>query len=177
VGHSAAILLVGMVLTALDLRFSETLTRGLEFGVGGMLLVLGAWLLWSVLHERAHRMAERGEHAHGHAHPHAHAHGEGHRHGLSTLWVGMAHGLAGTAPLVALLPAALTRSAWLAGAYLLFFGVGTTVAMGLYAVMAGLVFDQAGTRIPRLGRTLRTLTAVGSAVLGIAWMAGALAGG
>jgi ABC-type nickel/cobalt efflux system permease component RcnA len=173
VGHSAAILLVGMVLTALDLRFSETLTRGLEFGVGGMLLVLGAWLLWSVLHERAHRMAERGEHAHGHAHPHAHAHGEGHRHGLSTLWVGMAHGLAGTAPLVALV-ATVTQSPWAAGAYLLFFGVGTTVAMGLYAMVAGLVFDQAGSRVPRLGRTLRTITALGSAVLGLFWMAGAL---
>jgi len=52
--------------------------------------------------------------------------------------------------------------------------VGTTLAMGLYAMVAGLVFDQAGTRVPRLGRTLRTLTALGSAVLGIAWIAGAL---
>jgi nickel/cobalt transporter (NicO) family protein len=164
VGHSAALLAVGLVLVALDLRVPERLTRGLEFGVGGMLLGLGVWLLWSVLHERAHRLAGRG----GHTHPHAHSHG--------SLWVGMAHGLAGTAPLVALLPAALTRSAWLAGAYLLFFGVGTTVAMGLYAVAAGLVFDRAGARVPTLGRTLRTLTAVGSAVLGIVWMAGALGG-
>lgn len=165
VGHSAALLVVGLLLVALDLRVPERLTRGLEFGVGGMLLGLGAWLLWSVLHERAHRMAARG-HAHDHAHPHTHRHG--------SLWVGMAHGLAGTAPLVALLPAALTRSAWLAGAYLLFFGVGTTVAMGLYAVAAGLLFDRAGSRVPTLGRTLRTLTAVGSAALGIVWMAGAL---
>jgi ABC-type nickel/cobalt efflux system permease component RcnA len=165
VGHSASILVVGVVLIALDVRLPERLTRGLEFGVGGMLLGLGAWLLWSVLHERAHRMAERGEPAHGHAHGHAHTH--------STLWVGMAHGLAGTAPLVALV-AAMTSTAWAAGAYLLFFGVGTTLAMGLYAMVAGLVFDQAGTRVPRLGRTLRTLTALGSAILGIVWMAGAL---
>jgi len=167
VGHSASILVVGMVLVALDLRFPERLTRGLEFGVGGMLLGLGAWLLWSVLHERAHRMAERGEPAHDHAH------GHGHTHTHSTLWVGMAHGLAGTAPLVALV-ATMTSTAWAAGAYLLFFGVGTTLAMGLYAMVAGLVFDQAGTRVPRLGRTLRTLTALGSAILGIVWMAGAL---
>ena len=166
VGHSAALLAVGLLLVALDLRVPERLSRGLEFGVGGMLLGLGVWLLWSVLHERAHRLADRG----GLAHPHAHSHAHG------SLWVGMAHGLAGTAPLVALLPAALTRSAWLAGAYLLFFGVGTTVAMGLYAVAAGLVFDRAGARLPTLGRMLRTLTAVGSAVLGVVWMAGALGG-
>ncbi|HET7230585.1 MAG TPA: sulfite exporter TauE/SafE family protein [Longimicrobium sp.] len=165
VGHSAAILVVGMVLIALDLRVSETFTRGLEFGVGGMLLALGAWLLWSVLHERAHRMAGRDPRHHDHGHEHAHG----------TLWVGMAHGLAGTAPLVALV-ATVTQTPWAAGAYLLFFGVGTTLAMGLYAMVAGLVFDQAGTRVPRLGRTLRTLTALGSAVLGIMWMAGALGG-
>jgi ABC-type nickel/cobalt efflux system permease component RcnA len=165
VGHSASILVVGMVLIALDLRVSERLTRGLEFGVGGMLLALGAWLLWSVLHERAHRMADGGHHHHDHGHTHTHG----------TLWVGMAHGLAGTAPLVALV-ATVTQTPWAAGGYLLFFGVGTTLAMGLYAMVAGLVFDQAGTHVPRLGRTLRTLTALGSAALGIMWMAGALGG-
>ncbi|HET7463206.1 MAG TPA: sulfite exporter TauE/SafE family protein [Longimicrobium sp.] len=169
VGHSAAILVVGTVLIALDLRLSERLARGLEFGVGGMLLGLGAWLLWSVLHERAHRMADPGHHHH---HPHHH----GHRHGHGTLWVGMAHGLAGTAPLVAAVTATVTESPWVAGAYLLLFGVGTTLAMGMYAMVAGLVFDQAGSHVPRLGRTLRTLTALGSAVLGVAWMAGALGG-
>jgi sulfite exporter TauE/SafE len=165
VGHSASILVVGVALVALNLRVPERLSRGLEFGVGGMLLALGLWLLWSVLHERAHRLA--GGHASASAEGHAHAH----RHG--TLWVGMAHGLAGTAPLVALLPAATMRSGWTAALYLLFFGVGTTVAMGLYAVAAGLVFDRAGSRMPALAGTLRALTALGSGALGVAWMLGA----
>jgi sulfite exporter TauE/SafE len=166
VGHSASILVVGVALVALNLRVPAGLTRGLEFGVGGMLLALGLWLLWSVLHERAHRLAAHPaspEPRDGHAH--------GHRHG--TLWVGMAHGLAGTAPLVALLPAATGRSGWTAAAYLLFFGVGTTLAMGLYAIAAGLVFDRAGARAPALGGTLRALTAVGSATRGVVWMVGA----
>ena len=166
VGHSASILVVGVALVALNLRVPERLSRGLEFGVGGMLLALGLWLLWSVLHERAHRLA-----AAGHAPASADGHAHGHRHG--TLWVGMAHGLAGTAPLVALLPAATARSGWTAALYLLFFGVGTTVAMGLYAVAAGLVFDRAGSRTPALAGTLRALTAVGSGALGVAWMLGA----
>jgi ABC-type nickel/cobalt efflux system permease component RcnA len=169
VGHSAAILVAGTVLIALDLRLSERLARGLEFGAGGMLLGLGAWLLWSVLHEQAHRMAGPAHHPHPH-----HGHGHSHEHG--TLWVGLTHGLAGTAPLVAVVTATVTQSPWVAGAYLLLFGVGTTVAMGLYAMVAGLVFDQAGNHVPRLGRTLRTLTALGSAVVGVVWMAGALGG-
>jgi len=166
VGHSASILVVGVALVALNLRVPERLSRGLEFGVGGMLLALGLWLLWSVLHERAHRLAG-GPAPTSEGKTHAH----GHRHG--TLWVGMAHGLAGTAPLVALLPAATARSGWTAALYLLFFGVGTTVAMGLYAMAAGLVFDRAGSRTPALAGTLRALTAVGSGALGVAWMLGA----
>jgi sulfite exporter TauE/SafE len=161
VGHSASLLVVGLALVALNLRLPEALARGLEFGVGGMLLVLGLWLLWSVLHERAHRLAG------GHAHAPAHTH----RHG--TLWVGMAHGLAGTAPLVALLPAATARSGWTAAGYLLFFGVGTTLAMAVYAVAAGLVFHRASSRVPAFGGALRALTAVGSATLGVIWMVGA----
>lgn len=162
-GHSAAILAVGLVLIVLDLRIPEGVARGLEFGVGGLLLGLGLWLLWSILHGRAH----------AHAHPHG---GHGHDRGASA-WVGVAHGLAGTAPLIALLPVALSGTPWTAGAYLLLFGVGTTLAMGVYAAVAGVLFRQAGHRSPGLAGALRAATALGSVALGIVWMYGAAAGG
>jgi sulfite exporter TauE/SafE len=158
VGHSAAILAVGLVLVALDVQLPQVLARGLEFGVGMMLLGLGLWLLWNVLHERAHRLAA----------PHAHGH---HHHG--SLWVGMAHGLSGTAPLVAALSATMAGSPLRAAAYLLMFGVGTTVAMAAYAVAAGLVFHQAGHRAPALAGGLRAATALGSAAIGVLWMVNA----
>ena len=165
-GHSAAILAVGGVLVLLDLRVPEGIARGLEFGVGGILTALGLWLLWSLLHGRAHSLAGSG-------HPHAdHHHGRG-----GSLWVGIAHGLAGTAPLIALLPVALTASGWQAGGYLLFFGVGTTLAMGIYALVAGVLFHHAGHRFPSLAGALRVATGVGSVALGIAWMYGAVGGG
>lgn len=167
-GHSAAIFLVGTVLIVLDLRVPDRVTRGLEFGVGAMLLVLGAMLLWNVLHERAHRLACDAPHAHAGEPAHEHRHG--------SLWVGVAHGLAGTAPLAAIVAVTMAGSPVLAGAYLLLFGVGTTLAMGIYAVVAGLVFHHAGSRVPALRGTLRAVTALGSAALGIFWMAGALGG-
>lgn len=165
-GHSAAIVVVGSVLIALRLQLPDGVARGLEFGVGMLLLGLGLWLLWNVLHERAHRVAG-GEPA-----PAAHAHG--HAHGGGSLWVGIAHGLAGTAPLVAVLPVAMMGSTTMAAAYLLFFGVGTTLAMALYALVAGVLFQKAGERLPALGGTLRAVTAVASAVLGVVWMWSAL---
>lgn len=164
VGHSAALVVAGSVLVALGVRVSEVLARGLEFGVGAMLLGLGAWLLWSVLHERAHRAAPAGEA------PRPHPHGRG------TLWVGVAHGVAGTAPLVAALSAATASTPLAAALYLLLFGAGTTLAMGLYALAAGVLFDQAGHRVPALAGALRGLTAAGSAAVGVMWMVNAAAG-
>lgn len=164
-GHSAAILAVGCVLIALDVRLPEVLARGLEFGVGMMLLALGLWLLWSLLHERAHRAAAGDEHGHAHHH---------HRHG--SLWVGMAHGLSGTAPLVAALSATVAGSPASAAMYLLLFGVGTTLAMALYALVAGVVFHQAGHRVPALAGGLRAATALGSAAIGVLWMVNAAGG-
>lgn len=163
-GHSAAIFAVGVALILLDVHVPEGIVRGLEFGVGGLLTALGLWLLWSILHGRAHALAGGGR-----AHHH---HGRG-----ASAWVGVAHGLAGTAPLVALLPVALGGSPWTAGGYLLFFGVGTTLAMGAYALLAGALFHQAGHRFPALAGALRAATALGSVALGIAWMYGAAAGG
>jgi sulfite exporter TauE/SafE len=164
-GHSAAILVVGFVLVAMDVQPPELLARGLEFGVGAMLLVLGLWLLWNVLHERAHRLvgATDAEAEHGHHH----------HHGRGSLWVGLAHGLAGTAPLVAALSATAAGTPAQAAAYLALFGVGTTAAMALYAVAAGAVFTRAAHRGPALAGTLRAMTAVGSAAIGVLWMVNA----
>jgi sulfite exporter TauE/SafE len=167
VGHSAALLVVGFILIALNVRLPEVLARGLEFGVGVMLLGLGLWLLWGVLHERAHRMAAGGD---AHDHPH-HPH-----HGRGSLWVGMAHGLSGTAPLVASVSASMAGSPARGALYLLLFGVGTTVAMALYALVAGVLFDQAGHRAPALAGGMRALTALGSAAIGLMWMVNAAGG-
>lgn len=165
-GHSLVLLVAGGVLVALDLRFPEALVGALEFAVGAMLLGLGVWVLGSGMHRRAlsavhARAPERG-------HPHSHGHG--------TVWVGAAHGLAGTAGFLALVPAALLASPWMAGGYLLCFGLGTVAAMGLYGLVAGLVFHRAGVVSSRLGTSLRVATALASSAIGVLWMHGAVAG-
>jgi hypothetical protein len=160
VGHSAAILVVGLALIATGVRIPDSIRNGLEFGVGTLLLGLGLTLLWNVIHGGAHALAHRG----GHTHPHR----------RGSLWVGVAHGLSGTTALLTLLPVTLIHSPWAAAGYLFLFGVGTTLAMALYAGIAGMVFHQAGQRLPALGGSLRATTALGSAGLGIFWMVNAM---
>lgn len=165
-GHSLALLMVGGALILLEVRFSESVVRALELGVGAMLVGLGGWVLGSALHARILSRAHARAHEHGH--PHTHLAKDG------TTWVGAAHGLAGTAGFLAILPVAFISSPWLAGGYLVLFGIGTVVAMGLYALVAGLVFHRVGAHAPRLGGGLRVATGLASIGIGLLWMAGAL---
>lgn len=162
----------------LGLRWS--LGHGLVLvAVGAALLFLGtalpeAWVLWA---ERAvavvmiglglsafRDLARQRGHLHFHAHddlaPHAHWHSHGgdappqHRHEHGPLLIGGLHGLAGSAGVLAVLPAA-TRSPGLGLAYLVLFAVGVSLAM---ATVSGLL----GALAERLVRAESTRAVPGS---------------
>ncbi|MBW3630561.1 MAG: hypothetical protein KY464_14855, partial [Gemmatimonadetes bacterium] len=144
-------------------ELSASLVSALELAVGAMLLAIGVWTLSGLVH-RPSSVTDRP--AQGHSHPH------GPRQGSA--WVGAAHGLAGTAGVVTLLPVAFISSPWLAGGYLLAFGLGTVVSMGLYALVAGLLFHRAGMRSPALGKGLRLIASLASICVGVLWMVAAV---
>ena len=84
--------------------------------------------------------------------------------------VGAAHGLAGSAPILAVLPAA-ARSPMLGIAYLVLFALGVAVAMGVVSGLIGHLAGQLSQRAQIRGLTiLRACCASGSIVLG-AWLA------
>jgi hypothetical protein len=143
------------MLLALGFRPPESMVALLEVAVGLMLVGLGVWVLvgmWGGARSAAPDVV----------HPHAHHHG--------TTWVGAAHGLAGTAGFLALIPATLLASPWMAGAYLALFGVGTMLAMGVYAASAGFIFERVGREAPGLAPALRIAAGIGSIVVGVAWL-------
>lgn len=156
-GHSASVMLAGGVLILLDLRVSAGVAQNLERAVGVMLFGLGLWLLWSLAHEAAHGRL-------GHAFPHDHHHDRS-----GSFLVGMAHGLAGTAPLIGIIPLAFIESRAAAIGYLALFSAGTIVAMALFAGGAGALLAATGRASHRLALGLRLGAAVGSTVLGAAW--------
>lgn len=135
-----AVLLFGFALTART-------TATFEFGVGVMLVLLGLNVLRkmhrSKIHFHVHRHADTPPHLHAHSHrdaPVAHR-ADPHRHlhrppfSLRPLLVGLMHGAAGSAALLAFALAAAhdTRAAIF---YVLLFGIGSIFGMAALSLAA-----------------------------------------
>lgn len=175
IGHSAALLVVGLALLAVRGELPGAAVSIAEAVVAVMLIVLGA---------RSLAIAVRGgdgppvPHRHGGV-EHVHVGSSGHVHvggrpvAVRPLVIGLVHGLAGSGGLTAL---AITEMPTTAGAlgYIVAFGVGSVAGM---AAISGI----AGASIRRVAHTprARTIVVAGagalSVVVGIVWGVASLA--
>lgn len=176
-GHGGVILLAGSALVLLRINVDAAVGHWLERLVGVSLVLLGGWVLLTArtLHAHFHRHEDGTAHVHLHAHPEevlAAGRHQPHHHRHAVTAIGALHGLAGTAPAVALIPLVGLDSLAVSTAYLLVFGVGTAVAMGLYAMFAGVVAGHAAVRSERLGRALARVAGLGTVVGGVVWLLG-----
>ncbi len=162
----AAVILLGMTLT-------ERMSAALEFGVGVMLVLLGLDVLRRMRAKRIHFHAhEHGGRPHVHAHshqgataphaqdPHDHRHPEGFP--LRALLIGLVHGAAGSAGLLALAVAA-TREPWAAVGYVAVFGLGSILGMAALSFVAAWPLGAA----ERHAKWLHSGLALGAAALAV----------
>ena len=140
------------------------LAIALELAVAVMLIVLGAMVVWRVVRDRLHfHLHRHGDgHVHFHAHSHAgeyQAHGENRhdhehsRHGVRrSLLVGIMHGLAGSAALIAL----AAPGQWFQGlGFILLFGLGSIGGMVLLSSVIALPLVLSGRLMTDLNRGLQ----------------------
>lgn len=181
IGHGFVILAAGLLLVAVGRALPESLSLLADRAVGVVMIGLGVFVWIELARRRAHLHfhAHDGLPPHAHWHDHAvqaraaaHARTE-HRHEHGAMFVGALHGLAGSAPILAVLPVA-RHSPTLALAYLVLFGVGVSVAMvgvsGLLGHVAGkLSAEGAGRGLS----WLRAVGAGGSVVVGV-WLLSAV---
>ena len=181
-GHTASLVVVGLLVLTLRVAIPESVAGWLEFGVALMIVALGVSAFARALGGRpdahVHRHRHDGvEHAHIHFHeagPGRPAGRAGHTHavtrvGLKPFLVGAMHGLAGSASLT-LLVLAQIDSAALGLLYLAVFGAGSVVGMMLMSGLVGLPFALGGGRLPGLSNGLQTAAGVFSVVFGL-WYA------
>ena len=184
-GHTTPLLILGVVILAFKevvLDQYESVAPAFEFGVGVMLVLLGAQVFWNLrrrrlhLHEHAH---DAGPHVHIHGShgPDADAGGEA-SHGffhpgkpffrMKSYTIGVVHGLAGSAAVMLVLLPTLS-SFWVGIGYLLLFGVGTMLSMAAVTLLLGIPFALTGDR-NRLSGAVASVAGAGSLAFGVALM-------
>jgi len=160
-GHTTTLFLVGVVIIALRLTIPDRMVLLLEFLVGIMLVGLGVQVVYGLWKKKVH------QHVHGHAkssHQHYHSHAQQivedqihHREiGIGkpflrkkSFFIGTVHGLAGSAALTLLILATI-ESATAGMVYILVFGVGSIVSMGIMTIFISLPFVASADRLPNL---------------------------
>ena len=191
IGHALSLALFGGADFALKLSLTEQLSSFLEFAVGAMLVVLGGRVIYRMVRDRIHFHSHRhGEgdmhfHAHSHAgevlphqrsrHEHPHVSGGWRR----SLAVGMMHGLAGSAALVAL-TAATAGTPTLGLLFMILFGLGSTVGMAAFSAALAVPLTLTAKTLTWANRALQVFAGLAAFGFGLHIMyenAAALAGG
>ncbi|MER3630962.1 MAG: urease accessory protein UreH [Blastocatellia bacterium] len=168
-GHTISLFLAGVAVILLKMEISETLEVYFEAIVGCMLILLGSNTLRKLF---AARKIHIHTHKHGileHIHPHIHlVENETEHHGLSprSVFIGMIHGLAGSAALMLMIIPTIS-SPWLAMLFILIFGIGSTGGMIVMSFLMAnpLYFAQGSFGI--LNRGLHLVAGIFSVFLGI----------
>jgi len=168
-GHTVALLVIGVALIALDGVMPARLGVAFELAVAAMLVVLGARSIVEGLRNRAGRTQTHRhgpvEHVHGGAGDHVHI--AGRAIAWRPLTIGLVHGLAGSGALTALAFAELPTT----GArvlYMVMFGTGSVAGMAVATGITGVALQHLAHR-PRTRAWFSLGTGALSCVVGIAW--------
>jgi hypothetical protein len=141
-GHTITLLLVGGAIIAFKVVLNARLGLSLEMSVAVMLIVLGLLNIFNV------RASARGLSA------------------SRPLFVGIVHGLAGSAGAALLIVPLIDDARW-AALYLLTFGLGTIVGMAIVTLTIALPSLLASAHMPSMQRSLRLASGAVSLVFGI----------
>lgn len=175
VGHTVTVGAVALLVIALGVRLPPGLWPAAELVVAALLVVLGGLVIWRYIrgrwhmHLHAHPGAAAAPHLHLHSHTadpnhsHAHAAVDARR----SLGFGVAHGLAGSGAIAALLVAAVPDTAARL-AYFAAFGAGTIVGMLGVSLTLSVLVRMAVRRGTRWATILHVGAAAGSVVAGVA---------
>ena len=176
-GHTLTLFIFGSMVLLVDSVIPQRLAQGLEFAVGVMLVLLGIDVLRRVIRERIHFHVHRHDNGTRHVHAHSHAGEDGHpaihRHHhparvafpLRALFVGLMHGMAGSAALI-LLTLQTVDSAWAGMFYIALFGIGSIAGMAVLSIVIALPLRYSASGLTSLHNTLQVVIGTGTMIIG-----------
>ncbi len=179
-GHTLTLFLFGSIVIFSSSAIPDKIAMSLEFVVGIMLVFLGIDVIRRMLKERIHFHAHK--HADGIKHFHAHSHkGEGvhkksshehtHQKGFQfrSLFVGMMHGMAGSAALI-VLALQTVESPSVGVIYIALFGLGSVVGMGVLATVVMMSLRHSAKKLTRFYNGFQAMIGAGTIALGMFMM-------
>ena len=125
-GHGTTLLLLGVLVFGVGMAVPQAFSQLAETLVGAVMIAMGGVLIYRLWRQRA---ANTGPHQ---------ANQRYRQHGATA--IGAVHGMAGSAPLLALMPAAASGTAGLGMTYLAVFSTGVLLSMLVCASALGAVF-------------------------------------
>ncbi len=170
VGHTLSLLVVGAALVLLRTEMPAFAADVFELFVALMLVGLGARAIYLAARQGVAGPVHAHHHGHQvHVHPGAPAHIHVGRWTLARrpLLVGAVHGLAGSGALTALVLTTLPTTASRI-AYMVLFGLGSTIGMAALSGLLGWPLARAGAR-QGVARGISAAVGVASITLGVFW--------
>ena len=174
IGHGGVLVVSGLLLFGLGIALPDALIHVAEMSVGVLLIVLGLYSFWQFRQQKL----VITKHRHGdveHSHWHHDEHGKNveqaaTKDGHLPVMVGVLHGLAGSAPALALIPAIGQTELSVVIGYLLMFSIGVMLSMMAFGLGLGSLQGLLKQRYDMLFYWSRRVIALASTVLGCFWL-------
>ena len=179
-GHSLVLLLTGFCVYILGFVLPPNFSEIADYMVGVILVIIGLAIVRDLVSNRAqlffHQHAGMQAHAHWYRPGSAKTAGHQHSHDHRALFVGIAHGAAGAAPMLAMFSLARTQSPWLLIACILIFVTGIFIAMLFFGGALGYLMRHLLKYGDRVMPVMRSTAAAGSVIMGLFMLRGLLPG-
>lgn len=166
-GHGGVLLLAGLALFGLGIIIPETMQNLAEASVGVLLILLGLTCFKQFKCEKIKlQMHRHSDAVHSHWHDHNH-HKNSPR---KPVFIGVLHGLAGNAPVLALIPAVNSGQLGVAIFYLMLFSIGVMLSMLAFGLGFGIFQHCLCQRHQKIFQYSHHLLASVSILLGGFWL-------
>ena len=175
-GHTLTLFIVGTFVLMIDSLIPEQVANMLEFLVGIMLVILGFDVLRRLYKERVHfhlHEHQNGKtHFHAHSHknetvhnPNVHEHKHPNKFPFRALFVGLIHGLAGSAALL-LLTLDTVPSIATGILYIALFGLGSVFGMAILSVIIAIPLRYSAKKLTWLHHSLQGAIGIATIIVG-----------
>ncbi len=135
-GHTTTLLVIGLFVLVFKLSLPASLTNIFELLIGFVLIYLGISLAMQIKRAKIHMHTHEHD-GEKHVHLHGHKESKQHDHRHKSYFVGLFHGLAGSAGIMLIiLPGANSTIVGLS--FILIFGIGSILGMALFGMLVNI---------------------------------------